>query len=216
MKTLTQMAFAAVLGLTAATGWGAVTQYNEPLPVGMAPVRTFLDGYVATPVGSGTQNWTANENVMGYTVKNTNMNPGWVNNGGLYVNDSALQWSGVNFTSSGTQDVWLSSIITTNMANTITYTLSAGPDADNLTTRGTPYVLSFSGYNSTLYWTKIISACQFNTTDTVVRLTLNTPTSPNYYQVYVQGVDELVFAVPEPASLCLLALGGLALLRRRR
>ena len=78
------------------------------------------------------------------------------------------------------------------------------------------YDMAISGYNTNLYWTKIGSNSQFYATDTVVRLTLSTSGLENYYQVYVQGVDELVLAVPEPASLCLLALGGLALLRRRR
>ena len=78
MKTLTPMAFAAVLGLTAATGWGAVTQYNEPLPIGMAPVRTFLDGFVATATGASIGNWSGSStNVYGHTVQNRNMNPGW-------------------------------------------------------------------------------------------------------------------------------------------
>jgi len=218
MKTTTQMVLVAVLGLTAATGWGAVTQYHEPLPVGMAPVRTFLDGYVATPVGADTVAWNANTDVYGYTVQNSNMNPGWVGDVTTWVNGAALQWSGLNFAATGTQEVWLSSIFLANTDYTVSYTVSAGPDAASLTTRGT-YDMAISGYNTSMYWTKIGNNWNFNATDTVVRLTLNTSGLPNYYQVYVQGVDELVLAttaVPEPASLGLLALGGLALLRRRR
>lgn len=207
------------LGLATAAAWGAVTQYNEPLPAGMAANRVFLDGYVAASF-PGTNGealaWSANTNAYGHTVQNINMNQEWLN-AGPWVNNSALQWSNVNFSSTGTQDVWLSWIYIADTAGkTLTYTVSAGPDAGNLTTRGT-YNLTTAAYDTGMYWTKIGSGLTFNATDTVVRLTLNTSYD---YLFYVQGVDELVFAtsapVPEPASLALLALGGLALLRRRR
>jgi hypothetical protein len=48
------------------------------------------------------------------------------------------------------------------------------------------------------------------------------PVSARYYQVSATsslggfaGLGEVVFAIPEPTSLALLGLGGLAMLRRR-
>lgn len=209
--------WASVLAMALSThAWA--TQYQMPLPDTMAANKTFLDAYTATSTGQpvGVNPWYVETTVWGgYDVQaRSRDNGGWAINAPGKVNGAWIQWADVNLTESTSYEVWLSSLGVYDRAVTMTFDVYAGPDADHLTLRsGSGGVVNYSAYNTGVFWSKL-GDYAFSSTDKVVTIVQTLNTDSMYYK---QSIDELVLAtaVPEPATMALLAMGGVAMIRRR-
>jgi len=194
------------------------TQYKMPLPETMAEQQTFLDAYAATSTGqpSGVMAWYAETTPWGgYDVQvRSRDNGGWATNAKSKISGAWLEWENVALTKTGSYDVWISTLGVFDRAVSMTYAVYAGPDAASLTLRSDANsVVSYAAYDTSVSWAKLGSFA-FSSSDKVVRVVQSLNSDAMYYK---QCIDEVVLAtaVPEPATMALLAMGGVAMIRRR-
>lgn len=215
MRKTNVLLFVAAMLLMTSSVWATPTEYKEPLPGEMAPVRVFMDGYDCDAQGGAGYAWAPSENAYGNEVYNLYSNPGWVNAYSL-INGQALTWN-VSIPADGMYEIWLSEMaFVDNPSKHIEYNIYAGADESSLRWVGYKNI-GHGAYDSTMKWTKCNDQAeehQFYATDTVVRLALYTTSD---HQGYAASVDELVLAtIPEPGTLILLGLGSIGVLSRRR
>ncbi len=200
-------------------GLATVTQYQEPLPTGMAQYRTFFDAYTASATGQpdGVPAWYQDTTPWGgYNVQslshNNSAGNGW-NESYWVINNTWIQWNDVTIGETKNYEVWYSGFGYFGSQKDIVIDVSAGPDTDHLTLRsGDGGDVLFSAFNGNMVWAKL-GDFQFNTTDKVIKINQRIGGGSLCFK---QSVDEIVLAspTPEPATIGLMVLGGL-LLRRR-